>query len=439
MIRLEAYFHGSYRGLRAYLLSKVFLAMVALDTWMLMLGHAGRYGVAGFNVAHFTWLDRLGPVPSPALYVGVLLLTGLLALSLALLGVSTWAMTALFLLYTYSWAMSMLDSYQHHYFVSLVMLCLIFFPPLRAADVLKKDQPQLTQGFGYNLLGATICILYTFTAVAKMDAQWCQGYTLQRISTSAQVFAPILSLADSLGFSAQQTWAIVSTSVIPLELSVALAYALAVCQDVSRSRALRLFVNVGFVLALSLHLGAEALGLDIGWFSYYMLALACTYLAPGRALDLLGQLLARPARAVASFMSEPGAGPKSRFEVLITTAAASCVLAGAAYLLDLPGATGAATTAVVALWVSVAFSRKLARGRDPAHVALGAGVAAVLMWVAIARSEVRWDYYRFLGGDLQRRGEKQAALDAYVKGERYAPAGSSRRDKIKQLQRELAR
>jgi hypothetical protein len=71
------------------------------------------------------------------------------------------------------------------------------------------------------------------------------------------------------------------------------------------------------------------------------------------------------------------------------------------------------------------------------HVALALGVAAVLMLSAIAVTEVRWDYYRFLGGDLQRRGESRAALSAYLKGERYAPAGSSRRNKIRQLQREL--
>ena len=39
------------------------------------------------------------------------------------------------MLYTFSWSMSMLDSYQHHYFVSLVLLCLAFFPPTAAAEI----------------------------------------------------------------------------------------------------------------------------------------------------------------------------------------------------------------------------------------------------------------------------------------------------------------
>src|SRR3954447_12730269 len=180
----NAYFHGPYLAARVYLFSKVFLCMVALDTWMLMIGHAGRYGVAGFNVAHFAIIDRVLPVPTPTHYVATLLLTGLLALTLALLGTRPLPLGVLCLLYTYSWSMSMLDSYQHHYFVSLVLLCLVFFPRLSAAP----ERRALTTGFGYPLLAATIGVLYTFTAIAKMDAQWCKGFTLRRISSAEQVF-----------------------------------------------------------------------------------------------------------------------------------------------------------------------------------------------------------------------------------------------------------
>ena len=59
-----------------------------------------------------------------------------LSFSMALLGSSPWAHAALFLLYTYSWSMSMLDSYQHHYFVSLILLCMIFFPRVTALELL---------------------------------------------------------------------------------------------------------------------------------------------------------------------------------------------------------------------------------------------------------------------------------------------------------------
>ena len=77
MNAFERFFYGAHGARARYLFSKLFLLMLALDTWMLMIGHAGRYGVAGFNVAHFGWLDALLPLPSARSYVAVLLLTGL--------------------------------------------------------------------------------------------------------------------------------------------------------------------------------------------------------------------------------------------------------------------------------------------------------------------------------------------------------------------------
>jgi hypothetical protein len=433
----NAYFHGSYLCVRPFVFCKVFLCMVALDTWMLMIGHAGRYGVAGFNVAHFALMDRMLPLPTPAHYVATLLLTGLLALTAALLGARQPLMAVLFALYTYSWSMSMLDSYQHHYFVSLVLLCMVFFP----ADNSIPEPDARTSGFGYPLLAATITLLYTFTAIAKMDAQWCNGFTLQRISSAPQVLAPLVQLAQQLGMSASTFWSIASTSVIPVELLIALGYALSARQDAEAPRAVRWYVAFTFVLAVALHLGAEALRLDIGWFSYYMLALACVFLLPGRGIQLLARAFTWPARGVAKLLTEadPDKAP-SRAESALTCAAVSGVLAAAAYLLDLPGAYATAVLAALGLWAYM-IARTLrspsSAGTPIQQVALALGVSAVLMWTAISLTAVRWEYYRYLGGDLQRRGEKQAALAAYLKGERYAPEGASRRNKIRQLQREL--
>jgi hypothetical protein len=331
--------------------------------------------------------------------------------------------------------MSMLDSYQHHYFVSLVLLCMVFFPPASLAP----ERDQRTSGFGYPLLAATITLLYTFTSIAKMDAQWCDGFTLRRISSAEQVLAPLVRIAGQLGIEPSTFWSIASTSVIPLELLIAAGYALSALQDdPARSRWLRISVAAIFPIAVSLHLGAEALRLDIGWFSYYMLALACTFLLPGRAIQVLALAITVPANAIGKFLKEATTEKApSQLEKWLTCAAVSGVLAAAAFLLDLPGAPTAATIAALSLW-AYAIATSL---RDPtqqiSHTALALGVAAVLMVSAISVTEVRWDYYRYLGGDLQRRGESEAALAAYLKGERYAPKGSSRRSKIRQLQREL--
>jgi hypothetical protein len=306
---------------------------------------------------------------------------------------------------------------------------MVFFPAATRAP----ERDQVTSGFGYPLLAATITLLYTFTAIAKMDAQWCDGYTLRRISSAQEVLAPLVKLAAQLDISEASFWAIASTSVIPVELLIAVGYALSARQDSTQRR---WYVTFTFVLAVGLHVGAEALRLDIGWFSYYMLALACTFLLPGRAIQVLALAITVPARTIARFLAEgePGKLP-SRAETWLTCAAVSGVLGAAAFLLDLPGAYAACAIAALGLW-GYAISAKQ-RAPHAAHIGLALGVAAVLMWTAISVTQVRWEYYRYLGGDLQRRGESRAALSAYLKGERYAPKGSSRKNKIRQLQREL--
>ncbi|HKP64767.1 MAG TPA: HTTM domain-containing protein [Polyangiales bacterium] len=467
MNAFDAYFHAPFAAARAFLFSRLFLVLVALDTWTLMIGHAGRYGVDGFNVAHFGWLDMLMPTPSAALYVGVLIATGLLALAAALSGPRRPALVALFLLYTFSWAMSMLDSYQHHYFVSSVLLCLVFFPQLRAADVhapkppaaaadgnkkttKKKTAPEpdlapapaTAQGFGVNLLCATAGILYTYTAIAKLDVQWRDGHTLTRISAAKRVYAPLAELAAKLGMSDAAFWSAFSTSVIPIEFTIALTYFTAVTADANRARWQRNLALLGWLLAMTLHVGAEAMELEIGWFSYYMMLFASTFLLPARAVDRLARALTWPAELLTRELAdllEPkttaGAG-----RITLTLAAAAAITLGAVgKLLDLPGAFPACLWAAGLCFGLSAWLVQRGRAAELRPLLLGSGLAAVLMWLAIANSETRWDFYRFLGGDLKRRGEPEAALEAYERGERYAPKGESRKDQILDLRRKLGR
>ncbi|HKU37785.1 MAG TPA: HTTM domain-containing protein [Polyangiales bacterium] len=439
MNAFDRYFFAPFAPARAFLFSRVFLVLVALDAWTLMIGHAGRYGVDGFNVAHFGWLDAIQPTPSAALYVGVLLAAGLLALANALAGPRRAALAVLFLLYTYSWAMSMLDSYQHHYFVSSVLLCLVFFPELHASEV---QAGKLTRGFGWNLLGATAGILYTYTSIAKMDANWIDGHTLTRISAAKRVYAPLAEYAARFGVSDSAFWSAFSTSVIPVELSIAITYSIAVRADDSRARWMRNLALLGWFLAMTLHLGAEAMELEIGWFSYYMMLFACAYLLPARAVAVLARTLTWPAQRVAKELADLLDPPeaKSAWRVTLTLAAATAItLLAAGKLLDLPGALPACLIAGLACLALAAFAIRRGRAIQVRPLLLGSAAASVLMWLAIANSETRWDFYRFLGGDLKRRGEPEAALEAYERGERYAPKGESRKDQIDALRKQLGR
>jgi hypothetical protein len=509
----ERYFYGEFGASRAYLFAKGFLLLLALDTWMLMIGHAGRYGIAGFNVAHFGWLDALLPVPSAAFYIAVLVLAGLLALVIVLTGLRRASVISLLLLYTFSWSMSMLDSYQHHYFVSLVLLGLAFFPQTSATEIhpppppapeserrQRKKQhelqraaraetygwvyagavlaiaagyalidaadhtwvafflfafaialatfaysperrdggPLLASGFGYALLGATVAIVYTYTAIAKIEQNWLDGHTLRRISSVEQVFGGFAEYAEQLGMERERFWSLLSSAVIPQEMLLGACYLLAVHQDRLGGRWPRVLCALGFTLAVVLHVGAEAMGLEIGWFSYYMLLLACCFLLPLPVVDRLATVFTWPSRWLLRQARdwERQSPPRGLTSGLLALGSALLlVLIGR--MLDLPGATEACAVAGLVLLAVTAYARLGPRPHDARPYAVATTIAAAGMWLAIAASPVRWDFYRYLGGDLNRRGELEAALQVYERGERYAPAGQSRRDKIEQIKRQL--
>lgn len=515
MRAFERFFYSEFGASRAYLFAKGFLLLLALDTWMLMIGHAGRYGIAGFNVAHFGWLDAVQPIPTAPLYIAVLMLAGLLALVIVLTGIRRTSVLTLFALYTYSWAMSMLDSYQHHYFVSLVLLCLAFFPqtsasqihplppPVPDSDKLQRRKQReldrhaqaeirglvyavsvvaiaaayalidasehtwiafflfasaialatfayspeprpggilLTSGFGYGLLGASVAIVYTYTAIAKIDAAWLEGHTLLRISSVEQVFGGLADYAERFGVERQRFFGLLSTAVIPQELALGLCYLLAVHQDRVARTWIEIACLVGFGLSIVLHVGAEAMGLEIGWFSYYMLLLACCYLLPLRVVDRLATVFTWPAR----FLQKQAHALEQQSPPLPLQNAALALGCGLllgmiGYMVDLPGAlfaTGVAAAVLLAITLAAQLGR---RRRDPRPYAVATALAGCMMWIAIAASPVRWDFYRYLGGDLSRRGELEAALEVYTRGERYAPPGQSRKSRIADLERKLGR
>ena len=63
--------------------------------------------------------------------------------------------------------------------------------------------------------------------------------------------------------------------------------------------------------------------------------------------------------------------------------------------------------------------------------------------VCLASSDMRWDYWRNVGGDHRRRHEWAEAVVAYTKANEYAPEGEDRNRQLdevtEQLRRERAR
>ena len=485
----DRYVFGDVAAVRPYLLLRCMLLLLAFDCWIDLIPHAGRYGVGGFNVSHFAMLDWL-PTPTPGVYIGAMLLTGWLALVMAIRPVRL-GLGLLFGFYTYGWSMSMLDSYQHHYLVSLLLFSCIFFPTsgsialfeaelepqeplvrwrtlggavlaltaaelvlalcevstpliqlvdrdvarigLRAAAVLlgflllffaedRSASPRRmsTSAWGYVSLCITCAIVYFYTAITKLEPDWRQGDALRRLGTSDSVEAlkdealtrglPLVGTLDEPSF-----WALLAQGAIAVQLFSCVGFLVAARQD--SLRGYRRWIAVALGLApLSFHIGAEKLSLSIGWFSYYMLLITAVVFTPIEVLRPIGEALTVPARWLYRRLHQRTDTDRIGWGLL---AAGAAIGAATTAQLDLPGAAGAAFVVAALLIGGGIWSMRRGHYAEARGWGLGALVAAACMWLSIAETDVRYDYYRFVGGDHKRRGELAEALEAYSKANRY--------------------
>lgn len=561
-------FFAPLDGARPWLIEKFVYLMVAFDCWLDLLPHGGRYGIGGFNVAHFRVLDVLLPRPSAQLYVAVIGAAGLIAFISAFTKPHRGLRALVALLYTYGWTMSMLDSYQHHYLLSwvlgyfvlfpkttakelfpeprddlfprstrigaaltfgalawaLLLICgqdaLLFLSPeeaeeLRAAAasqglapdsaatvgptmrwlranraalshlaigggflvglllVLLPDDPRDTRHRAgddeadgraarrsrlermlsgresstpaYVLLSITAGVVYFFTAITKLNADWRDGAALRRIARSDS-YMELQRVALEEGFpligrfaDVESYWKSLAHSAILVQFVSFTAFVLATHLDRHRPRLAALVSLLGLA-PLSFHIGAEHLNLSIGWFSYYMLLLITLIFAPRRLLVPFAAAVAIPSRRTAHFIELQLLRPGVRYFLV-----AFSVLALAAFgrLVDLPGslAAGVITGVVLLAYTARSLRGKVdeqeTRARALGHMALAALLAGATMLGVITPSEVRWDYYRFVGGEHRRRGEWAEALAAYQKANQYAPLGQNRQRQADEMRQRL--
>ncbi len=441
MTAWERYWFGPVAAIRPYLAMKVVLFLLAFDVWTHRVAFGWRYGTDGFNVAHFGWLDALQPLPTPPIYVGLMLCVGLLALVCALSDPGRWARALLALAFTYGWAMSLLNNYQHHYFLSLVLAAFVCFPRGRGVDLypvarpgagsdrtgvaLAAGRPELS-AWAYALLGATVAIVYAFTALTKVDAEWQTGLLIRRLAAPSLV--TMASWAEHLGLSPQAFWSAQSLGVLVAECTIAVGYVLAPWLDRHPRAWLRLAALLACLVAIGFHAGASVLlGLDIGWFSYYMIGLACVYLLPNSWLWRAGALLVGPASSLASRWSTAAGhargttGARARGVPLIGAGVLAVGSVAAGFALDLPGGIAVGLLAALVLVAVALLSLSLGRLPEAWPHLLATGVAALLMWVTVAQSNVRFDHYSQLARFLRARDDATGALEALERAARYLP------------------
>lgn len=416
MSRWERLWYAPVAAVRPWLLTRVLLFVLAFDQWLLQLPHGGRYGAGGFNVAHVPLLDAVHPVPTSAMYVTLTLLTGSLSLWGALRP-SRLVTGLVAVLFTWSWSMSLLDAWQHHYLLSLVLFGMALGPDVRAPE------GSVNEGaWGFRLIPATLGLVYLFATISKLDPPWRAGQTLR--AAMGPVLEPVVAW-----FGPELGWPLVAWGAISLEGLLAVGYLLAVGRDQAAGPRWDAIFGVSFAAVLVLHGTIEWIGLRIGWFTPYLLICGATFLLPERLLMAVAGPVSR--------LSRQGVGwlPDAAWVPVVGGGLGIVGLVSVGLGADLPGG------AVAGLLTGASLALLLAR-----EVSGGAGragaVACLLVLLALStvleQTEARFDFWRWTAGDLRRRGELEASLEAYLKAERYAPPGRSRAETIEELREELS-
>lgn len=448
---LTAPFTAFYHPARAFLLRRGLYLLLAFDVWLVMIEHGGRYGAGGFNVAHFAWIDALIGVPSPALYVGLLIAAGLLSLTMAFVRTALPERLLLALVYTASWAMSLHDSYQHHYLLSWLLTWCAFIPDPPSRDAIDGSsrpsavtQAAPNNGAGLTLTAFTCAIVYAFTALSKSSPEWRSGVVLARLSqpsTNRPDGGPLAALRDALSarffVSGLEVLAWLAASLIALQLVVALAYLCAPGRDGSGCKIRAALSGLGLSAALAFHLGAEVTQIfEIGWFSYYMLWIALVLLSPAAWVSWLARVLLRAFSPLSRVLAGESGGVMRAW---LYASALLILFVAAGIGLDLPGAVWAC--ALFALLLLVALWRAAVGGHagELERWALASVIACAGLWCSVTLTSVRFDFYRRWAGEVSRLGELELALALYRKADEYAPPGTSRATQIEHLERELDR
>ena len=401
----ERYWFGPIAAIRPYVLERTVLFLLALDVWTQCVPHGARYGAGDFNVAHFAWLDAVQPMPTPSLHVGLMLIVGGLAWVVACGAGGRPMRLLLAVLYTYGWAMSRLDAYQHHYLLSLLLAAFVFFPRVRATD---SD----VSAWAFVVVAANVAIVYVFAAVTKSEAAWASGGVLRQVTAGSGWFDAVWSRLLETGVGEDTLWATMARAVAVMQVLIAVAYVVVV-----RSRRARWLAWGALAAAVGFHGSLLCFAVEIRWFSYYMIAIAAAFFAPEAWLRRLVAFATVPARTIA-------------WPTAVVVSSASCVVALVGFELDLPGATTAGALCGIALVAGALSDADAARAR---RRAVAAAAGALVLTAAVHVSPVRFQYYLYLVADLQRRGAPAEVLAAYEKAEPYAPAGQSRLRQIEAL------
>jgi len=251
------WFESEFLVSRLRIFRTVFFMLLAFDLWALHLPHASRYGAGNFNVPHMAFLQFF--TPDPWVYGLLYLISGFFCFLLAFGFYRSWILICLCFLYNFIYFSSQLDSYQHHYLMGLILFYFIFFPK-EVMDSKKRAKVKV-KSFAAKLIYLQVCIVYFFTALTKTDPFWLNGWALNQIIQDGHLRDLLLNGSRVFGNNEIFLFSLSAWIIMLWQFFVSLAF---------------IIPRLSVLACLSgpiFHILVELIGLQIGWFSYYMIGI----------------------------------------------------------------------------------------------------------------------------------------------------------------------
>jgi hypothetical protein len=363
-----------------------FFGLLAADAF-LQLRHAPRYGAGGFNVSHLPFTDAApGRVAVGAAYLLLASLFGAIAL-----GVGSRVTVAIAAaIYGWVYFSSQLDSYQHHYLMVLVLIVAVGVPWFRPRDARRADGAEPVKTWAVRLILLQLAIVYLWAAISKMDGRWLDGTTLRGAVSDGRVHDLIDRVTGFRGGS---------IAVLITELVLAAT----IWQ--------RRLWPIALPLGVGMHVGIAFTDLEIGLFSWLMVALY-VLIVPDRVFLALWRRL-----SPAPFLDRVAA--RVDRPIVATLALTLAVVVAIVLAIEIPRAIA---MALIGAAIVIGADTLRLRRRFPRLTAPAAGGAvSILLAVLAAKTTVVPDYYRLWGGASRRLGDPDAARFAYSRATEVAP------------------
>ncbi len=392
-----------------------FFALFALDAW-LQISHAPRYGANDFNVTHFPAVDFVFPMPSRTTMIVVFGVQAYLGVRLAFGGVSRGMYIVVAAFFAYGYYISQLNSLQHHYLLSIALCFIAAFPwpELRPLAETQKATPrevkrQREANWPVRMLLVSLSVTYFFAAISKLHPMWLDGTTLKHALSAEWV----RDICDYIGWDTMAVLTIVTELALMALIHV------------------RRLWPVAIVMGLSMHMAFEFSGLDIGLFSYFMVAIYLLLL-PESWLKKLASWFVPPFSALSELVHRAN---ENRLFAWTGFAASVGVAFTVSQLLPLPVDTTMTLLAITSVLAVLDFFL-IQKGASASLTHLAATFSLVFF---LHSTDTIRDYYRFWGGQERRSGNISSAIIAYEDLVRFEPSYAQGHRRLGDLYRRVKR